>query len=248
MDRRSDRVRKSVLSDPLIICTAPDKSSRGCRTDACWVRLSGEVPACPADCSGTLAPRVPSGEPFTDRGRGVIESASTDLILGIDPGLSVTGYGLIRPKPFRPSAPSGAEFVEAGVIRTLDTDPLDRRLLEIRRGVEEVLSEYSPTALAVEALYSHYAHPRTAILMGHARGVICCAAASRDIPVLDYAATHIKRSLTGNGRAPKDQVQRAVAFFLGLPSAPEPPDAADALAIALTHLEDQSREAALNPS
>ncbi|MDP6483346.1 MAG: crossover junction endodeoxyribonuclease RuvC [Nitrospinota bacterium] len=177
-----------------------------------------------------------------------MESASTDLILGIDPGLSVTGYGLVRPKPLRTSGPSEAEFVEAGVIRTLDADPLDRRLFEIQRGVEEVLSEYPPTALAVEALYSHYAHPRTAILMGHARGVICCAAASRDIPVLDYAATHIKRSLTGNGRAPKDQVQRAVAFFLGLPAAPEPPDAADALAVALCHLEGQSREAALNRS
>ncbi len=155
---------------------------------------------------------------------------------------------MIRPNSFRPSAPPGAEFVEAGVIRTSDTDPLDRRLLEIHQGIEEVLSEYSPTALAVEALYSHYAHPRTAILMGHARGVVCCAAASRAIPVLDYAATHIKRSLTGNGHARKDQVQRAVAFFLGLPSVPEPPDAADALAVALCHLEGQSREAALQRS
>mgnify|MGYP003312433093 CR=1 FL=1 len=78
--------------------------------------------------------------------------------------------------------------------------------------------------------------------MGHARGVICCAASSRRIPVYNYGATHIKRALTGNGRAPKDQVQRAIAFFLDLPATPEPPDTADALAAALCHLESQSDE------
>ncbi|MFQ5692502.1 MAG: crossover junction endodeoxyribonuclease RuvC [Nitrospinota bacterium] len=168
------------------------------------------------------------------------------LILGIDPGLSATGYGLIRPAAPRTGRLPQAKYVEAGVIRTSDATSLEERLVEIQRGIEEVLADFSPDVLAVEALYSHYAHPRTAILMGHARGVICCAAASRGLPVLNYAVTEIKKALTGNGRARKDQVQRAVAHVLGFPSLPEPPDAADALAVAICHLEARSQEAALS--
>jgi len=89
--------------------------------------------------------------------------------------------------------------------------------------------------MAIEELYSHYARPRTAILMGHARGVICLAAAQAGIPVKHYAATQIKRILTGSGRAPKSQVQRAIQRELSLPALPEPPDVADALAAALCH-------------
>jgi len=84
-------------------------------------------------------------------------------------------------------------------------------------------------------LYSHYAHPRTSILMGHARGVICLAAAEAGIPVISYSATQIKRILTGNGRAPKIQVQQAIQRELRLANLPEPPDVADALAVALCH-------------
>jgi crossover junction endodeoxyribonuclease RuvC len=178
----------------------------------------------------------------------LVDHTKSSLILGIDPGLSVTGYGLIRPKASTRNGPIAAEHVEAGVIRTSDIDPLEKRLLEIQQGLEEILADYSPGVLAVEALYSHYAHPQTAILMGHARGIVCCAAASRGIPVVNYAATMIKKSLTGNGRAPKGQVQRAIAHFLGFPQIPEPPDAADALAVALCHLEAQLEEAALNRS
>ena len=89
--------------------------------------------------------------------------------------------------------------------------------------------------MALEELYSHYDRPRTAILMGHARGVICLAAAKADIPVVHYAATQIKRILTGSGRAPKGQVQRAIQRELALSAPPEPPDVADALAAALCH-------------
>ncbi len=178
----------------------------------------------------------------------LIDQAGASLILGIDPGLSVTGYGLIRPKASRRNGTVDAEHIEAGVIRTSEADPLERRLLEIQEGIQEILADHSPSVLAVEALYSHYAHPRTAILMGHARGVICCAAAAKGIPVVNYAATMIKKSLTGNGRAPKSQVQRAIAHFLGFPQIPEPADAADALAVALCHLEARVEEAALNRS
>ena len=91
-------------------------------------------------------------------------------------------------------------------------------------------------AVALEELYSHYERPQTAILMGHARGVICLAAAQANIPVVNYSATQVKRLLTGNGRAPKSQVQRAICHEFGLTTAPEPPDVADAMAIALCHL------------
>ena len=102
-------------------------------------------------------------------------------------------------------------------------------------GVSEVIRGFAPQAVAVEELYSHYERPRTAILMGHARGVICLSAAEADIPVCHYAATHVKKMLTGSGRAPKDQVQLAVCREFQLAAPPEPHDVADALAIALCH-------------
>ena len=109
------------------------------------------------------------------------------------------------------------------------------RLAEISAGVREVLASLAPQAMAVEELYSHYERPRTAILMGHARGVICLAAAEAGIPVCHYAATQVKRLLTGSGRANKLQIQQAVCREFSLAEPPEPPDVADALAIALCH-------------
>jgi crossover junction endodeoxyribonuclease RuvC len=116
-------------------------------------------------------------------------------------------------------------------------------LLEIHEGVAEVIASLHPEVMAIEELYSHYARPRTAILMGHARGVICLAAAQAGIPVTHYAATRIKRILTGSGHAPKSQVQRAIQRELALPAVPEPPDVADALAVAICHkyLKDKPR-------
>ena len=99
----------------------------------------------------------------------------------------------------------------------------------------DVIASLKPGAMAIEQLYSHYKHPRTAILMGHARGVICLAAAQADIGVVHYSATQIKRILTGDGRAPKSQMQQAIRRELGLAQAPDPPDVADALAVALCH-------------
>jgi crossover junction endodeoxyribonuclease RuvC len=89
--------------------------------------------------------------------------------------------------------------------------------------------------IVVEELYSHYSHPITAVIMGHVRGVIYLRAAEANIPVVSYAATRIKKALTGNGRATKAQMQRMVSSSLRLPTIPEPPDAADALAVALCH-------------
>ena len=150
-------------------------------------------------------------------------------ILGIDPGLNITGYGVLEAVGGR------LRLCEAGVIRGKSRGSLTKRLLEIHDGVAEVIASLQPNVMALEELYSHYDRPRPAILMGHARGVICLAAAQADIPVVHYAATQIKRILTGSGRAPKAQVQRAIQRELALSAAPEPPDVADALAAALCH-------------
>jgi crossover junction endodeoxyribonuclease RuvC len=165
--------------------------------------------------------------------------------MGVDPGLAATGYGIIAGSGARPS------IIEAGVVRSRDKDSLEKRLLEIHRGMAEVLREFKPFVMVVEELYSKYAHPQTAILMGHARGVICVAAAEHGIPVVSYAATRIKNSLTGHGRAGKEQVQRMVQHTFGLSRPPHPTDVADALAVALCHhnvlRHEQNRPSAAKP-
>jgi len=150
-------------------------------------------------------------------------------ILGIDPGLNITGYGVLHVDG------SVVTMEEAGVIRSTRSHSMQARLKSIFDGVEEVINTHSPDCISLEELYSHYDRPQTAIIMGHARGVICLAAANSGLPMCHYAATQIKKTLTGNGRAPKAQVQLAAARHLGLAEIPDPPDVADALAIALCH-------------
>jgi crossover junction endodeoxyribonuclease RuvC len=150
-------------------------------------------------------------------------------ILGVDPGLNITGYAVIDKRHGR------LKLVEAGMIRGVSRGDLAARLAEIHEGISDVLETLQPEALALEELYSHYERPRTAILMGHARGVICLAAKQAAIPIRSYAATQVKRLLTGNGRAPKSQVQQAICREFSLDTPPEPPDVADAMAIALCH-------------
>lgn len=162
-------------------------------------------------------------------GEGKSESHEGPLILGIDPGLNITGYGLIRECRGR------IELVEAGIIRGGGKGRIERRVDKIHHGIDEVIQQHQPDVMALEELYSHYQTPRTAILMGHARGVICLAAGQHGLPLHHYAATQIKKVLTGNGRAPKEQVQRAICREFGLSQLPEPADVADALAIALCH-------------
>ncbi len=153
-------------------------------------------------------------------------------VVGIDPGLNTTGYAVIDP------APRGAYVVEAGVIRTRSAgDVMGHRLALIHQGVLEVLDAYPATALALEQVHSHVRHPRTAILMAHARGVIMLAAAQRGLPVFGYAAARIKKTLTGSGKAPKEQMQHAIKTELGLDLLPEPHDVADACAVAICHFQ-----------
>ncbi len=158
--------------------------------------------------------------------------APSRRVLGIDPGLQVTGYAVLEPSD------NGPRVCEAGVIRSAaGREPADmaRRVKALYDGVCEVIDQWQPGVVAVEQLYAHYEHPRTAILMAHARGAFFLAGAQRGVPVLSYAAARVKKLVTGSGRASKEQMQHAVARELGLAKLPEPHDVADALAIALCH-------------
>jgi crossover junction endodeoxyribonuclease RuvC len=158
-------------------------------------------------------------------------------ILGIDPGLRICGYACLE-------TGSGREkVIEAGVIRTETDLAIEERLNRIAGDIETLLKNLRPQLVAVEKLYSHYAHPRTAILMGHARGVILQKVAEASIEVRSFSATRIKKSITGNGRASKQQVQRTIQTVMSLAQLPEPSDVADALAAALCCAN--SREPAL---
>jgi crossover junction endodeoxyribonuclease RuvC len=158
-------------------------------------------------------------------------------ILGIDPGLHTTGYGVVESKNGRP------HVCEAGIIRAdAGIKVMAQRILYLYSGIVEVIDQFRPAVLAVEQLYAHYQHPRTAILMAHARGVVFLAASQRGLPVVGYNATRIKKTITGAGRASKDQVQRTIQRELGLAKLPEPPDVADALAAALCHFYAQRVE------
>jgi crossover junction endodeoxyribonuclease RuvC len=146
-------------------------------------------------------------------------------ILGIDPGLEVTGYAVLD------TTGADTTIVDAGVIRTNRRHELAKRLAVLSKELKELMDEHTPDVLAVEELYSHYRFPRTGILMGHARGVILQAAADAGMKVMAYSATRVKKSIAGNGQASKQQVQRAVKQHFKLKKLPTPADVADALAI-----------------
>ncbi len=154
---------------------------------------------------------------------------STYRVLGIDPGLNITGYAVVA---FSAGASEPA-IVEAGAIRTDAKAPMSQRIARIHAELVELLGEFRPDLLAIEQLYAHYKHPRTAILMAHARGVVLLAAEQASVAVRSLAATKVKKSLTGNGHASKRQVQRTIQTVCKLKSLPEPPDVADAIAVAL---------------
>ena len=161
-----------------------------------------------------------------------VEPTSAIRVIGIDPGLNVTGYGIVV------CCPDGVKLLEAGVIRMPRNQEgnLPRRLESLFVELRRVIEEFNPQAMCLEEVYSHASYPRTAILMGHARGVICLAARLAGIPVLSFSAKRVKQSVTGNGNASKLQVQRAVQNYFSLHCVPYPPDVADALAVALCYV------------
>jgi len=157
-------------------------------------------------------------------------------VLGVDPGLRTSGYAVLEQRARQ------LHVIDAGVI-TADADlPLAQRLHQIYDDIDALIGEYGADIMAIEQLYAHYKHPRTAILMAHARGVFILAAARHGIKVCDFAATRIKKSLTGSGRAGKQQMQHAVREQLNLDQLPSPADVADALAVAMCCINEHNRE------
>jgi len=155
------------------------------------------------------------------------ERASTYRILGIDPGLNVTGYAVVD------FGGAGPAIVEAGTLRTNARLDLAGRIAQLHADLAEILAEMTPDLAGIEQLYAHYKHPRTAILMAHARGIVLLACRQAGVTVRSLASTAVKKGITGNGHASKLQVQRAIQSILKLKDVPQPPDVADALAIAL---------------
>ncbi len=151
-------------------------------------------------------------------------------VLGIDPALRVTGYGVIEQRG------RTVGLVEAGVVAARADRPLEERLAQLHAGVVEILAQTHPDIVVIEELYTTYKNPTTAILMGHARGVMCLASAQAGVPVRTLGHAHVKRALVGSGAARKDQVNAMVTRLLKLRSAPKPNDVSDALAIALAYL------------
>jgi crossover junction endodeoxyribonuclease RuvC len=152
------------------------------------------------------------------------------IVLGLDPGTAATGYGVVEQ-----AAPAGTRrLLECGVVRTEASAPLERRLAQIYDAVAELIARHHPAAVAVESVFVHK-NVRSALVLGHARGAALLAAAKADVPVSEYAPATVKKTVVGAGAATKQQVQRMTARLLRLSTVPTPDDAADGVAIALTH-------------
>ncbi|KPK41704.1 MAG: hypothetical protein AMJ78_04690 [Omnitrophica WOR_2 bacterium SM23_29] len=158
-------------------------------------------------------------------------------ILGIDPGLSITGYGIIEV-----DSKGNFKLIEAGVIRTANKEKLEVRINRIYNGIKSLIEEFHPGVLVLEKLYSHYRHPTTAILMGHVRGVICLAANQWGLSLVGYSSTRINKAVIGRGNASKYQIQRMMQNLLNLRSIPTPPDVSDALALAVAYAYISQKE------
>lgn len=163
------------------------------------------------------------------------------ILLGVDPGLLRMGYGVVEAQG------SNVRLVEGGIVQGgAHSVPLAERLSALYDGIIGVVVDYHPDVLALEDVYSHYAYPNTAVLMGHARGIVCLAASKNAIPVVSYPATQVKHFMVGSGKATKAQIQRAVQSRLGLKEMPEPNDVSDALALALCHWQVSVAKMTLN--
>ena len=153
-------------------------------------------------------------------------------VLGIDPGTSVTGYGVVESG----NGTTGfGRLIECGVLRFARTSPLPRRLAELHEGIVDLIQRHHPTALALENAFYHK-NVRTTLVLGHARGVVLLAAQQHRLDIAEYPPATVKKSVVGVGGAPKAQVATMVARLLHLKHAPRPADAADGVAVALTHL------------
>ena len=148
-------------------------------------------------------------------------------ILGVDPGLRTTGYGVIE------VGSGGLKLIEGGVLQPHAKAPLERRLVQLHDAMLEVVRATRPDCMVLEELWTSYEHPQTAVLMGHARGVLALAAGTHGIAVQHLAHALVKRALAGSGSATKAQVKGMVVQLLGLDAPPQPDDVSDALALAI---------------
>jgi len=151
------------------------------------------------------------------------------IILGIDPGTAVTGYGVVSR-----GDDGSVSLLECGVIRTVPKEALPHRIRDIFLGVQKVIERFEPSSMAVEDVFQGK-NVRSALTLGHARGAILLAAALQDLPIAEYSPREIKKAVVGTGGATKDQVAYMVQRHLRLKDAPSPPDAADGVAAALCH-------------
>ncbi len=151
-------------------------------------------------------------------------------ILGIDPGLKTTGYGVIDARG------SSIKLCEAGIINTSCRDKLQDRLIQIHNSLSGLIEDISPQVAVIEKLYSHYKHPTTSVLMAHARGAAYVAISQKGLPIFEYPVKRIKKAIAGRGNATKDQVGKMVQAYLDLKKQPDPLDVSDALALAIAHV------------
>lgn len=155
------------------------------------------------------------------------------FVLGIDPGLTTTGFAVLSHDRGRSTA------VTAGVFRTSVDDPIGTRLVELYRDVSQLVAEFEPTAAAIEQVFVNR-NLQTAVSVARASGVAMMAIAQAGVPIHEYQPTAIKAAVTGDGRADKKQIQAMVMRRLGLAEPPRPADAADALAVAMCHLQSMA--------
>ena len=151
-------------------------------------------------------------------------------ILGVDPGLRRTGYGLVDV-----SSQSSIRLVEVGTIEPKEKDLFENRIYKIHAGLEKIIGESKPDVMVLETLYAHAKHPTTASLLGHVRGVICLLCAQKKIQLIEHSVKRIRKSLVGNGNATKEQTRALVANLLKVNASQLTLDASDALALALGH-------------
>jgi len=151
-------------------------------------------------------------------------------VLGIDPGTAVLGYGVVESAAGQP-----ARLLECGILETKARDPLPSRLRVIHDGILALLARHRPDAMAVESVF-YARNARTTMVMSHGRGVVLLAGEEAGVPISEYTPAMVKKAVVGRGGALKPQVGYMVAQLLRLRSAPQPADAADGVAIALTHL------------
>jgi crossover junction endodeoxyribonuclease RuvC len=158
------------------------------------------------------------------------------LVLGIDPGTAITGWGIVEQDG------DSLALVDHGTVTTTQGAPLPERLQVIYRELGQILSTHRPDVVAVEKLFFSK-NARTALAVGHARGVVLLAIADAGLPLHEYTPLEVKQSVSGYGRASKEQVQKLVQILLGLDFIPEPDDAADAIAVAICHIHSARLEA-----